>query len=565
VAGALSSCLSTWEHELKGDEDELFLINGIKNGFSIVDEPTVTPEPVCIENSNTSPAVKTAITNKLIEGINEGHYKVVAKQPTIVSGLHAVPKPDGDIRLIHDCSRPEGHSVNDYATKDECSYQSVQELLDGIRPNWHIAKVDLKSAYKSAELNKNNYEYTGIKWQFPDSQTPTFLVDTRLPFGARKSPAIFNRITQAVKRMMFRRGFTVVIVYLDDFVVAAETFEQCLEAFNALIALLRSLGFQINWKKVVDPCTKLTFLGVLVDSVAGIISLDPPKLASLVTTLQGFCKRKRATRRNLESLAGKLSWAANVFVWARLHIRSIFDLIACLQLPHHKCRLASIKTDLCWWLNQLCTSSNCKSIWNDRPVTSLYTDACVAGGGAFCRGDWTYIAWHLDLPHLKHTHINIKELAMVVAAAHRWGALWSGQHILLYIDNMAALGMINKGTTPCTEALELLRELGALAMSHDFSIEAIYIASEDNVIADAISRFHVATYITVFVNSVSQHVRHVPMLYWLPNHMSSDAVIFLSSQIIERWKTWNANLMRRLDNGAVLYGRPQHVLPINRT
>jgi hypothetical protein len=97
--------------------------------------------------------------------------------------------------------------VNDYASKDDCSYQSVQELLDSIQPNWYLSNVDLKSAYKSVPLDVANYKYTGVKWQFPDAELPTFLVDRTLPFGARKSPDHFNRITQSVRRMMQRRDF----------------------------------------------------------------------------------------------------------------------------------------------------------------------------------------------------------------------------------------------------------------------------------------------------------------------------------------------------------------------
>jgi hypothetical protein len=138
--GSLSSCVDVWEVELNGDEDENFILNGVKHGFCIVDDPAIVPEHVCMKNSPTSPEVAKAINNKLVEGIQEGHYKVVNKQPTSVSGLHAIPKPDGDIRLIHDCSRPEGQSVNDYTTKDDRSYQSVEELVDDIKPNWYIGK-----------------------------------------------------------------------------------------------------------------------------------------------------------------------------------------------------------------------------------------------------------------------------------------------------------------------------------------------------------------------------------------------------------------------------------------
>jgi hypothetical protein len=127
-------------------------------------------------------------------------------------------------------------------------------------------------------------------------------------------------------------------------------------------------------------------------------------------------------------------------------------------------------------------------------------------------------------------------------------------YIWLYVDNTATLGMINKRTTPCAEALKLLRELSDLAVLNDFTIEAIYISSSDNILADAISRFHVASYMSVFVDNVLQHVVNVPLLYWLPNHMSHDAMRFLSSQIAQRWENWHVNWMQKLRDGAVQCG-----------
>ena len=62
---------------------------------------------------------------------------------------------------------------------------------------------------------------------------------------------MFIFFIQAVRRMMCRRGFDGTVAYLDDFFVCGDTFEACLSAYNCLISLLRNLGFQINWKKVV--------------------------------------------------------------------------------------------------------------------------------------------------------------------------------------------------------------------------------------------------------------------------------------------------------------------------
>ena len=73
------------------------------------------------------------------------------------------------------------------------------------------------------------------------------MCDTRLPIGARKSPAIFNHITQAVARSLRQAGHHVV-VYMDDFFVCGPDFLSCKATYDALILKLRDLGFQINWK-----------------------------------------------------------------------------------------------------------------------------------------------------------------------------------------------------------------------------------------------------------------------------------------------------------------------------
>ena len=68
----------------------------------------------------------------------------------------------------------------------------------------YMAKVDLRWGYRSVPIHKDNYEATGLKWKFENDENFTYFYDTRLPFGARKSPSIFQRITQSVGRIMKR-------------------------------------------------------------------------------------------------------------------------------------------------------------------------------------------------------------------------------------------------------------------------------------------------------------------------------------------------------------------------
>ena len=65
-----------------------------------------------------------------------------------------------------------------------------------------MAKLDLSSAFRYVKIHSGNHEATGLKWTFSGDSEPTYLIDSRLPFGASRSPQIFNDVTQAVCRIM---------------------------------------------------------------------------------------------------------------------------------------------------------------------------------------------------------------------------------------------------------------------------------------------------------------------------------------------------------------------------
>ena len=333
--------LQIWESELASDPDREFLLHGLNNGFPLVDT-----DPLLIKNSvskNHKSALDKSdrVEKRLLEEIEDGNYIVTNPSAvTLVSPLAAIEKPDGDVRLIHDLSHPLGSSLNDYATKEECQYESLQDALDSLSPNMYMAKCDLKWAYRSVPIRPDHSPLTGLQWTFKGDNSPTTLMDTTLCFGARKSPAHFNRVTKSIKRMMVRRGFNC-SVFLDDFLLYEDTMEQCAAALTTLIALLRSLGFRINWKKVVDPCQRLVFLGIEIDTVNNKLSLDPDKATQLISTLDQTTSKKRLSKKQLQKLAGKLNWACNVFTWGRAFMNTFFQAICQLNAADHRMRITT--------------------------------------------------------------------------------------------------------------------------------------------------------------------------------------------------------------------------------
>ena len=366
--------LPAWEECLWSDPDREFILNGIVHGFSLID-PQVTisdiaPAYVPNNKSTCSDVIKSCIDDAVSNELISGGYIPCTEQPKIISALSAIPKPDGGVRLIHDLSRPADQSVNSYASKDYCKYESISDAIALIQPGWFMAVVDLKSAYRSVHIRPDEQCITGLQWQFSGQKQPLTMCDTRLPFGARKSPAIFNRITQAVARSLRQAGHHVV-VYLDYFFECGPDFVSCKATYDALIIKLRNLGVQISWNKVVDPCQQLVFLGIQIDAMTGHLSLKPEKLSELCGLIHTFWQRKRVSPSQLESLAGKLCWASHVVPWGRTHLRSIYVLISSLKSPTHKCRLGDLQADLTWWHYWLNNGENWRHIW-PQPLPLMY-------------------------------------------------------------------------------------------------------------------------------------------------------------------------------------------------
>ncbi|CAG2192937.1 unnamed protein product [Mytilus edulis] len=221
--------------------------------------------------------------------------------------------------------------------------------------------------------------------------------------------------------MMSRRGFTI-IAFLDAFSFAKKlSSSACAHALRILIYLLRKLGFSISWSKVVDPCQKLVFLGVEIDSTTLELRLPIKKLDELRRELASFQQRKHVSKKQLQSLAGKLNWASSVVHGGRDFLRRIIDSIMQLKHDRHKMRLGGdILHDIHWWYNFMATFNGKSVLLNTDPVTSVYTDACNTGAGGVFGTDWFYVNWKEDFPFAQSLHINEQEALAVALAVKRW-------------------------------------------------------------------------------------------------------------------------------------------------
>ena len=136
----------------------------------------------------------------------------------MVSPLGVIPKKQlGEYRMIHHLSFPCGGSVNDFIPSELCSVHNASvddavKMIKQIGPNCHLAKTDVRSAFRIIPVNPADYYLLGMHWK------GHYYVDCCLPMGLASSCRIFETLSTALKQVAHNKlHISHIIRILDDF------------------------------------------------------------------------------------------------------------------------------------------------------------------------------------------------------------------------------------------------------------------------------------------------------------------------------------------------------------
>lgn len=181
--------------------------------------------------------------------------------------------------MITDLSFPKGSSINDTIDPRLCSlsYTSVDEvahaaMLAGRRSL--MAKIDIKSAYRLILVHPEDRGYLGMEWN------GRVYVDGMLPFGLRSASKIFTAVANALEWIIAQEGVDNIYHYLDDFLVLGPPgSDECARYLCILETVCANLGIPLAPEKKDGPTA--VFLGIVIDTFAGELRLQPDKLQRL--------------------------------------------------------------------------------------------------------------------------------------------------------------------------------------------------------------------------------------------------------------------------------------------
>ncbi|XP_070608807.1 uncharacterized protein [Erythrolamprus reginae] len=466
--------------------------------------------------------VREKIGKEVAEGRVLGPFAEPPFPNLRVSPLGVVPKKaSGEFRLIHHLSFPKGESVNDFIPDELCSvrYASFDAAVTMVRKcgaGALMGKCDIKSAFRLLPIHPDDFELLGFHFE------GGYYVDRALPMGCSVSCSLFESFSTFLEWALRRQsGLGTVVHYLDDFLLAGPAHsEQCFALMRDFEALCAQLGVPLASEKTEGPATRITFLGIELDSEEQSSRLPLEKLVKIKRKLDEVLGCRKVTLRQLQELAGILNFACRVVVPGRAFSRRLYDAMKGLRLPHHRTRLcAGVRADLGVWRDFL-ERFNGLSFWRHELLLEAELQLCsdaagTCGFGVVLGDQWCWSAWP---PEWSATSLvkdlTFLELFPLIVALELWGEQFRDKTVHFWCDNLAVVHVVNALSSKSDRVMRLVRHFVHRSLSLNALFLAKHVPGLDNGVADALSRGQLSRFRTL-----APWARELPEAF--PSHLWS--------------------------------------------
>ena len=237
----------------------------------------------------------------------------------------------------------------------------------------------------------------------------------------------------------------------------------------------------------------MPFLGVLFKTESFTLEVTPERLEEILNLVVKWKTKKEATRKEVESLFGKLNFIAAVVRPGRIFMSRILTFLKGLPKSGTHKIPSFLRKDVEWWSVYLPPYNGISMMaieeWS-APDTIFASDACLSGCGAWYKEKGLY--FHSQFPKFiqeMKLHINALELLTIIVACKIWGRFWAGKRIIIQCDNEASVSVINTGRARDPFMQSCLRELVLITAKHQFEIRSTHISGISNRIPDELSRW----------------------------------------------------------------------------
>ena len=179
-------------------------------------------------------------------------------------------------------------------------------------------------------VNPADYYLLGMHWK------GNYYVDCCLPMGLASSCRTFEILSTALEWVARNKlNIPHIIHILDDFLIAAESFDTCKTSLHQFLTFCENVGVPMAPEKTEGPSPFLTFAGIELDCSMNEARLPQEKVEKCLLAIHSLLGRKKVTLKELQSLIGLLNFACSVVTPGRVFLRRLVNLTIGIKQSHH--------------------------------------------------------------------------------------------------------------------------------------------------------------------------------------------------------------------------------------
>ena len=422
--------------------------------------------------------------------------------------------------------------VNDFtASGVNSSFDSWRFRMGGINaaigrmsssPSLSLGSVDIRKMFPSLPLGKQMQRVSWLRdpraetrWQGTGSpppkwitrqrqqrlrhgRTPPFRRWTGVPLGFKLSPAFACSTSAEIVQFLAAIGITVVS-YVDDFLIGSTS--RRIRGLNQNVRQpIADLGFRIHpTKGWATPKRRSVFLGLGVDLRRRVFFVPAYK----ITKLANLCTRTlQHLRAHLNSVLPRwLASLGGIAVSLQLaspaipsYTRSLWDALKGVNWRPKA--PVTVDTQV---LRDIRTLAGSARLWTETPfqppatTATVWTDASTKGYGAWGHtntatdGALASLSGFWSEKHVSG-EINVLELQAVILAPRANHLRLAGRDVRLWTDNRCVMAVVNNHRSRSPTVMVDYRELFQLLEDNNMTLQASWIDTKSNYVADGLSR-----------------------------------------------------------------------------
>ena len=256
----LKELLYDYQHVFSLTEGDLGTTQMVKHRIETGNVPPIRQPP-----RRTSPWKHDEIERQVADLLHQG--RVTESSSPWSSPVVLVTKKDGSQRLCVDYRQ-----LNAATVKDAFPLPRVDDSLSALSGSKWFSTLDLASGYWQVAMDTSTKEKAAFV-------TSSGLYEWNvMPFGLCNAPSTFARLMELVLKGLH---WKFCLIYLDDVIVMAPTFEEELERLKQVFERLAHAGLKLKPKKCFLFQKRVSYLGHVVTEEG--ITADPGKVEQVRT------------------------------------------------------------------------------------------------------------------------------------------------------------------------------------------------------------------------------------------------------------------------------------------